>query len=361
VGHRANEVTGKLEAVRSWIEASSLEGVVVSSQPGFAWVTAGGHNHVSVGRAAGAAAVLVTTSDVYLLAPTMERGRLVDEEVGELGFEVIERPWYEPLRVDEACDPARCASDVEGLGLEPAAGFALLRYTLGPDEIDRFRRLGADAAEALETACRAVRPGDTELAVAARIASESVARNILPLVNLVAADERIDRYRHPLPGPKPVRRRLMAALTGRRHGLHASLTRMVSFGPPEADIAERHAAVRRVDARMLSETRLGTTLGAVLDAAVEHYAAEGYPGEWERHHQGGLTGYGGREILVAPGQSHRIEAGQALAWNPSITGVKSEDTVLATADRQPEVLTHTPEWPREGSEGLERPLMLQAE
>jgi Xaa-Pro dipeptidase len=353
------EVARKLDAVRSWVYERGLKGVVMHSQAGFAWITAGRHSHVSIGGAAGVATVLVTPSHAYLLTPTIERDRLLDEEVGELGFEVVEFPWYRPLTVDGLSDPSRTVADVEGLGLPVEAGLAQLRHTLIPEEIRRYRRLGIDAAGAVEAACRETRPGDTELSVAARVAAHSTAQDILPLVNLVAADERIDRYRHPLPTPKPVQRRLMVALTGRRHGLHASLTRMMSFGPLDAEIAERHAAVRRVDARMLGESRLGTTLGTVLDAAVEQYDAEGFPGEWEHHHQGGLTGYAGREIFATPRQPHRLDAGQALAWNPSITGVKSEDTVLVTPEGQPEVLTRTPGWPREGPEGLERPLILK--
>jgi hypothetical protein len=50
-----------------------------------------------------------------------------------------------------------------------------------------------------------------------------------------------------------------------------------------------------------------------------------------------------------------------VAWNPSITGVKSEDTVLVT-DAGPEVLTRTGAWPQARVEldggAVERPTIL---
>ena len=158
------------------------------------------------------------------------------------------------------------------------------------------------------------------------------ARNILALVNLVAVDDRIAAYRHPLPTKRRLERTMLVALTGRRHGLHASLTRMMTFGEPEDELAARHAAVLRVDTQYLVESRPAATLRGVMAAAMEQY-------------QGGLTGYAGREVFATPREGHRLERGQALAWNPSITRVKSEDTVVV-GENGVEVLTSTEGWPR---------------
>jgi len=121
--------------------------------------------------------------------------------------------------------------------------------------------------------------------------------------------------------------------------------------------------VLRVDARVNLESRPGAVLSEVFGAAAEQYALEGFPGEWHRHHQGGLTGYAGREVFATAGAPHRLATWQAIAWNPSITRVKSEDTVLITPDG-PEVLTRTGRWPQhvvELSAGrLDRPALLTA-
>ena len=57
-----------------------------------------------------------------------------------------------------------------------------------------------------------------------------------------------------------------------------------------------------------------------------------------------MTAYENREIQARPDSSHIIEVGQAFAWNPSITGTKSEDTMLLTATGA-QALSHTGDWP----------------
>ena len=363
---RRDEMAAKLARVRAWLDREALDAVLLGSQANFAWITAGGDSHVSLGRETGVASVLVTAHDAFLLTANIELPRLLDEQVAGLPVTPEEWPWYEPdgarAIVERLCRADRSVSDQADLGLAPAPPeLAHLRHTLVPEEVDRYRALGAAAAEAVETACRAARPGDTELDVAARLADECGRRDILPLVNLVGADGRIDRYRHPLPTAHRVKRVLLVALTGRRHGLHASLTRMVAFGEADEERTARHRAVARVDTRMLLESRPGARLGDVLALGIEQYESEGFAGQWRLHHQGGLTGYAGREVLATPRADHRLAALHAVAWNPSITGVKSEDTGLVT-DAGPEVLTRSATWPHapvELSQGVvDRPLIL---
>lgn len=347
---RIDEVEGKLARVRKWLRESDREAVLIASQPNFAWVTAGGDSRVAVDARDGVAAILVTAGGAHLVTNNIELDRLLEEQVAGLPFEPITYPWYEPARGEEVirrlCDPERAVSDTGAFGVPVAASsIAMLRWSLVPDEIDRFRRLGRDAAEAVEAACFAVRPGNPELATAAIVAAECVHRDIVPLVVLVGADDRIARYRHPLPTSTRVRRTLLVALTGRRHGLHASLTRMVHFGRLDVDLAARHEAVLRADARVNLESRPGRMLSDIFGDLAEQYGADGFANEWQRHHQGGPTGYAGREVFATEGTRQRLGAWQAVAWNPSITRVKSEDTVLVTPDG-PEVLTETGRWPQ---------------
>ena len=120
----------------------------------------------------------------------------------------------------------------------------------------------------------------------------------------------------------------MLVLVAERWGLHAAGTALVDVAPVPDDLAARDAAVARVLDAMTRATRPGGTLAAVLDAARDAYRSEGFPDEWELHHQGGTIGYRGRERIAVPGDPFVLEPGMALAWNPSITGTKVETTIL---------------------------------
>lgn len=364
--NRQEEVQAKIDSVRIWLQSNGQEALLINSQANFAWLTGGGENYVYTGDAAGEAFLLIVPDRVYLLTNNIEVRRLQDEEVAGLPFEAVTWPWHSGdtarEKVASLCDSSKAVSDLGSLGIPKVAdGFNELRYTMLSPEILRYRRLGQEAAQAVEDVCRNFEPGDTELDIAALLPYQCQKRNILPLVNLVAGDERVARYRHPLPTKNSVSKTMLIALTGRRHGLHISLTRMVSFGPVDPDLLARHRAVVNIDARYILESRAGVTVGEVVRRAIEQYASEGFPHEWELHHQGGLTGYAGREIFGTVDSTYRLQHSQVLTWNPSITGTKSEDTILLT-ERGPEVLTRTGSWPELQAElplgSLSRPDIL---
>ena len=69
-----------------------------------------------------------------------------------------------------------------------------------------------------------------------------------------------------------------------------------------------------------------------------------------------------RERIAYPDDPTPIELNQAFAWNPSVRGVKSEDTILLGADG-PEVLTEIVGWPvwkiTVNGESIARPAILE--
>jgi Xaa-Pro dipeptidase len=327
-GRDAGEVGRRLDTVRGVIEERGAGGALLSSRRNFAWLTLGGENHVVVASETGVAAILVTRDDAVALSPNIEADRIHDEELGGLPLEVASFPWWEPDAIEAE---ARRRTDGSLLGdadLEPA--LVPLRSRLTPLEHDRMAEIGRRAAAALGASLDALEGGETEDDLAADLAARLP--GLRAPVLLVAADERIDRYRHPIPAGRPIRRRVMLVIVAERWGLHVAATRFRELEPPSPELAWRIAATRDVERALHEATRPGATLGEVLAAGQAAYAAAGVPDEWQRHHQGGTIGYQGRERVAVPNDPTPVEAGMAFAWNPSITGAKAEDTFVLGPD-----------------------------
>ena len=145
-------------------------------------------------------------------------------------------------------------------------------------------------------------------------------------------------------------------------GLVMAATRLVHFGKLPAELRRKSEATAQVDALVMAATRPGQTFAQVFGDLQNAYAAVGYPGEWQLHHQGGSIAYEPREFLAVPGCTEVVKAGMAFAWNPSITGTKSEDTLLVT-EHCCEVISASPNWPMldvsAGGCQIERPAILE--
>lgn len=355
-----NEFDRKLGIIRTWMEERHLAALHLQTAGSFAWATCGAASYINTASTYGLATLLVTLDRKFVLTTNIEAPRLEQEEgLAEQGWEFVITPWYETR--DALADLTRgmsLASDgCFPNSLDFSADLARLRANLTPEEGARFRDLGQSCAWAMQKSIHSVKPGQSEYEIAAHLAAEAEQQGVQAVVNLIATDERIYSFRHPLPTAKKLDRYAMLILCGRKNGLICSLTRLVHFGPLPDDIKRKQAACAEVDAAFINNTRPGQTLGAIFDQAISAYARAGFPGEWQKHHQGGTSGYEPREYLAVPGSTDRVCAGQAYAWNPSITGYKSEDTLLV-GETQNEIITQVPDWPIVVVDGVARPTIL---
>jgi antitoxin VapB len=342
-----NEFERKQTAVQALLEAHGLEALLLRRVSSFAWATCGAASYVNTATSEGVASLLFTPSGRSLVADNIETPRLEKEEqLKEQGWEFHTHPWYEaPEAIQALTRGLRVGADVPFPGAtDLSAPLARLRSELGPEEGERFRALGLLCAQAMDAAIRSVRPGMTEHQIAARLSAETESRGAQCTVNLVATDERIFNFRHPLPTGKTLDRYAMLVLCGRQKGLVCSITRLVSFGRLPDEVRRKAEAVAQVDAAFILATLPGRSLGQVFQEGIAAYARVGFPDEWQLHHQGGPAGYEPREVTAVPGSSELVRLGQAYAWNPSITGAKSEDTVLV-GEAENEVISRIESWP----------------
>lgn len=373
------EVVAKRERVGRLLQENNLDGLIINTQHNFAWATGGANNWVSIAGDQGVASLVIKADGAaYAVMDNIEAPRLENEEqLRGLGFEMIEAPWW------EAGQRSRLLFDLaRGSGKQPKVGsdtpiegaqdlsgqVAKARWSLLPEERDRYRQVCQAATDALESTCLEIVPGTTEWEVAGYLAQACYARGIVPFVTLVAADERIYNYRHPIPTFNTIDRYVMVVLCAKAGGLIANCTRLVHFGPVLPDILQKQRNLQTIDAIYNLNTRPGAVAGDIVAKAQQAYAYAGYPDEWQLHHQGGATGYAGRDYRAGPGSTDVVVEWQAFAWNPSITGTKSEDTVLVSSEpgHELEILTTTPDsrWPTvtvsiEGLGSMERTDILE--
>lgn len=343
------EILEKERRVRELMTKESLDAIAIASIANFAWLTCGGNNYVSTATEIGAATAVITQDRKYIVCDNIEAQRIEEEEVADQGFEFRTYRWFEGKRDDVirgiVGDGALGADIAIPGAVDVASALNACRYSLTSEEIHRYCLLGKDTGECLAETAREIKPGMTEQEIAALLNRHLIARGITPTVTLIAVDERIRKYRHPIPTEKKLERCAMLVTGARKWGLICSATRMVHFGPRSPELRCKHEAVALVDATFIAGTVPGAVMNDIFNRAVEAYKMTGFGEEWKLHHQGGPTGYKGREFRVTAQTNAVVLENQAFAWNPSITGTKSEDTIIATS-QGPIILSETEDWPK---------------
>lgn len=298
------------------------------------------------------------TGELTVVANAIEAPRLRDTELAGLPAHWKTVPWWANREAELPAGP-RTGSDRPGPTDVPlTAEIARVRRVLTGHQQQLLADVARETAAAATDTAHRLTPGRSERAAAADLAHALLDRGLDPVVLLVAADERIARHRHPLPTDRVAAERLMLVACGRRHGLIASVTRIVSFGPLTADEERGYARLLEVERAFLDASVPGARLGEVFGAGVAAYPVNGFPAdEWHRHHQGGFSGTQPREFPAHHTSEELLTEGSVVAWNPSGGGWKVEDTALVRPGGV-RPLVHDDRWPTLRVGGRDRPGIL---
>lgn len=352
-----SELKIKTERLIEMLNAENLGGVLLNSQHNFAWLTGGKSNGINANSEGGACSLFVRSDGKkFVLANNIEMPRILSEEISSLDFEPVEYVWQ-----TEKADPnlifektksllkqgEKIASDLVLHGeIKPVENLiSRCRYELTDAEIERFKSLGSDAGIALGEAIKIINPGESESEIARKTQNELAKFNISSVVTLIAADERIENFRHPIPTGNIWKKVLLIVVCAKREGLITSLSRMICVGEIPSELNRKTEACGFIFAKILSETKRGKTGAEIYKIAVDAYTEKGFADEINRHHQGGAAGYKTRDWVIHPKSGETVFPNQAFAFNPSITGTKTEETAILIND-EIEIITATPDFPQ---------------
>ena len=347
---KGREFEEKLARTRVYLEEKALDGIYLKRRCNFAWITCGGDNRIVDHSEDGWSGVLVTKDRAVLITDNTEMPRIIDEEVKGLHLETYEYSWYKSELKDsivKVCGSDNVACDIELPGLKRLQqDFDRIQYQLTHPELDRFRELGSVTTQAFTKIGGEIELGMTELDVASMVSFELMKENIQPQLILIACDNRISDYRHPIPTMQKIERYVMYVTVAVKWGLNLSITRFVHFGEPSDELKRKHDAIINIDARLILNTRPGMKIVDIFEQHRENFTRFGFPDEWRKLHQGGSASYRIRDVKATLDtlDTEIVMLNQAYAWNPSITGIKSEDTILILEDKN-EIISEDQNWP----------------
>jgi len=342
-----DEIGIKLERVIKLLNNKGLDGIILTQNSNIAWLTGGMENRIVYTSEKGAIKLIVFKDKILVLTNNIEAERVMKEEgLDKKDFQLMVNQWYERDLLDDLINKYRLGGDyyfpeINNLQEE----IKQLRFSLLPGEIERYRSLGRETAKMMTEVCKAIKPGNTENEVKAQLAQKLWSKNINPHLILVGSDERLFAYRHPIAKDKEVKKYVMVVTCAEKYGLIVNLTRLVHFGDIAEELTDKLRAVAKIDASFIANTRPAKKIADIFLEGIRAYGEVGYPGEWKLHHQGGATGYEARDYIATSKINEVVQPNQAFAWNPSIRGAKSEDTIIEN-ETENEIITDDPEWPK---------------
>jgi len=347
---RRLDVELKHKRVAALLDAAGLDGVVFGRPDSIAWFTSGGDVGTSLGSDQSAVMLYVNRNCRCVVTDNVQSPRVFEEEFAGLGFQLKERPWFDdPSRVvGELTHGRKVLSDV-GPAVSPWSReidkLRELRIELTSLERQRLRELGRTLTLAVEATCRNFVRGETEADIAGHLAHRLFREGVVPVDLRVSSDDRLERYRQPGFKAAPIDQRATITATGRRHGICATVSRTVSFGPVDSEFAARHALATMVDATYIYFSRPGQPLAEVFRRARRIYEKFNHPHEWTLDYQGFLQSYHHREWLLRPESALVLGPNTAICWCPSVGAARSCDTIVIDA-RGYECVTAAQKWPQ---------------
>ena len=359
---KRRELHEKERRINNCIESGHYDAIIIGRQDNFAWLTSGGRNFILSASDVGAAMVVFTKSNKYVVANTMDGKRIIDEELADSDYELINLKWHEKTIEETICDLVKgcnAVSDVyiAGIQYDPSAVYRL-HFPLMKEEVERYRTHAAMAESILRKVADELKPGMSEKDAEALLNIEYAKHGFVNSVILVGADARIEKYRHPVPTDSKIQRMLLLAPAPRKDGLYMPISRMICFDDHlPSELREKYDTLLRFEANVFSRCVAGTRFVDIMEFEKKLYQASSYPDEWQGHFMGGITGYYPNDPVQYRNPEAKVKTMQTFNWYLTVTGAKVEE-ILLTNESGNELLSVKGAWPLRKMEACGEEYML---
>lgn len=341
----------KKQRLTEYMCKNNIEAILLAKNSNYYWLMCGSRNKLVDYSELGASSLLFYNNRLFLITNNIEINRMIEEETNNFAFiEPIFYNWYEndgfEKNIKKIVNLKKVFQDYPLLKSANLLGkdFDKLKYCLTSGEKERYIILGKKTAECMTDTIDCIQQKMSEFEVQALLSQKLITHGFMPWIILIASDQRIFKYRHPIPTAKRIDKYVMVAVGALKGGLIACCTRFLHFGEPDNHILKARDIISKIDSEMILSSRPGVKYSEIFQREVNNFNSYGLKDEWQNHHQGGPLGYEGRYFLVNYKTDSIIEENNAIAWNPSMYGYKSEDTIVVEKDEN-KIITYDKRWP----------------
>lgn len=334
------------QRISEWLKSHHYDAALLTDPANQSWLSAGADFYGS--DAAGpSTAMFVTPESRVIVSHNVASARVFETCIGGMGFQIKERPWYEPLEVllGDLCRGRKVILDRFGpLGDVKPDVFRNFRWPLDDHDVEQLKMGSKIITHAVEATCRAWYSGKTEAELAGEVSHRLLKHQVMPVRIQILADGRSRRFRDWTWSDDESTHTVTIVAIGRFKGLHCGVARTVMEGSPEGAVAEAWEKLALVLGTAMFFSQASTPLADVWGKVSRIYEKFGCADEWEQAPQGEILDYSRVAALITPQSKVTIPARAALFWRPSIGMAMAGETVLA-APEGTRVLTHSDDWP----------------
>jgi Xaa-Pro dipeptidase len=343
---RRADLESKHARIAALLQQVGCDGLLVLDRDNFTWLAAGGTPRGILDPLA-TPGLYFTADARWLLSSNVDAQRIFDEEIDGLGFQLKEWSWHlhRAALLNDLIQGRKIATDVPLEGTKNvAAELQILRRTLTDYEIACYRTLGQTLSHALEATGRTLTSGETEREVAGQLSHRLLHRGVQPLLIAATADGRGRGYRHASFTSTPVTRNCVMTVAGRKYGLCAHASRVISFGQPDAAFRRDHDCACKVSATYVAGSWPDSVPRQILLTGQRIYQLTGVEHEFYLAPQGHLTGHAAVESNFTLDDEQLLQSRWAVTWCVAIGASVSCDTFLIS-DEGPRAITAAENWP----------------